>query len=302
MQSFKELFDLTEKIERQNLVLAGAEDFEAVKAVATAEKKGLIKPFFVGKKEHILENIQNLEGKKTLKEYEIIDTENDSETAEKSVKLISNGEGTLLMKGLIKTAVLLKAVLNKDWGLRTGRLLSHIAVAETQTLKKIIAITDGGMNLRPDINEKRDIILNAVELMKSLGIKTPRVAPVAAVEVVNEKMPETTDAAILSKMNDRGQIKGCVVDGPLGLDNALSDFAAGVKKISGDVAGNADIILVPDIHSGNLLGKSVEYIGGGTIAGLLMGAAVPIVIVSRADRAEAKLTSIALGTINTARR
>lgn len=302
MKSFKELFELAEKTERQNLVLAGAEDQEAVKAVAIAEKKGLIKPFFVGKKDSILENIQKLNKENTIKEYEIIDTESDSETAEKSVKLISNGEGTLLMKGLIKTAVLLKAVLNKDWGLRTGRLLSHIAVAETRALKKIIAITDGGMNLRPDLNEKRDIILNAVELMKTLGIETPRVAPVAAVEVVNEKMPETIDAAILSKMNDRGQIKSCVVDGPLGLDNALSEFAAGVKKITGDVAGNADIILVPDIHSGNLLGKSVEYIGGGTIAGLIMGAAVPIVIVSRADKAEAKLTSIALGTINTARR
>ena len=134
--------------------------------------------------------------------------------------------------------------------------------------------------------------------MRSLGVEKPRVAPIAAVEVVNPKMPETLDGAILSKMNQRNQIKNCTVEGPIGLDIALSQFAAKIKGIEGEVAGEADILLVPDIHSGNFLGKSVEYIGGGTIGGLIMGAKVPIIIVSRADKAQAKLTSIALGVMN----
>ncbi|MDN5360446.1 MAG: phosphate butyryltransferase [Thermotogaceae bacterium] len=173
-----------------------------------------------------------------------------------------------------------------------------MAVASTKTLNKIVAITDGGMNLKPSLEEKISIIDNAVSLMRSLGVEKPKVAPIAAVELVNPKMPETLDAALLSKMNQRNQIKNCIVEGPLGLDNALSKFAAQIKGIRSEVAGNADILLVPDIHSGNFLGKSVEYIGGGTIGGLIMGAKVPIVIVSRADKAQAKLTSIALGVMN----
>jgi phosphate butyryltransferase len=294
MKDFKELLEQLKSVEKQTLVLAGAEDIEALKAVKEAFDLGIINSILVGNSEKIKQNCETIR----FMDYEIVETSSDVETAEKSVKLISTGKGTVLMKGMIKTAILLKAALNKEWGLRTGRLLSHVAVASTPVLKKLVAITDGGMNLEPTLEEKVDIIANAVELMKTLGVETPKVAPLAAVEVVNPKMPSTVDGAILSQMNNRGQIKGCIIDGPLGLDNALSEFAAKVKKISGEVAGNADILLVPDIHSGNFLGKSVEYIGGGTIGGLIMGAAVPIVIVSRADKAEAKLASIALGVMN----
>ncbi|HOO31954.1 MAG TPA: bifunctional enoyl-CoA hydratase/phosphate acetyltransferase [Thermotogota bacterium] len=294
MKDFNELLTLLKEKDEQKLVLSGAEDIEALKAVKEASDMGIISSILVGNPEVIKKNCEEVE----LTNYEIVSAASEEETAEKSVKLISSGSGTVLMKGMIKTAKLLKATLNKEWGLRTGRLLSHVAVASTPVLKKMIAITDGGMNLLPTLEEKIDIITNAVELMKTLGVDTPKVAPIAAVEVVNPKMPPTVDAAILSKMNSRGQIKGCIIDGPLGLDNALSEFAASIKKIPGDVAGNADILLVPDIHSGNFLGKSVEYIGGGTIGGLIMGAQVPIVIVSRADKAEAKLASIALGVVN----
>jgi phosphate butyryltransferase len=294
MKDFKELLEQLKSVEKQTLVLAGAEDIEALKAVKEAFDLGIINSILVGNSEKIKQNCETIR----FMDYEIVETSSDVETAEESVKLISTGKGTVLMKGMIKTAILLKAALNKEWGLRTGRLLSHVAVASTPVLKKLVAITDGGMNLEPTLEEKVDIIANAVELMKTLGVETPKVAPLAAVEVVNPKMPSTVDGAILSQMNNRGQIKGCIIDGPLGLDNALSEFAAKVKKISGEVAGNADILLVPDIHSGNFLGKSVEYIGGGTIGGLIMGAAVPIVIVSRADKAEAKLASIALGVMN----
>lgn len=294
MKDFKELLEQLKNVKKQTLVLAGAEDIEALKAVKEASDLGIINSILVGNSEKIKQNCETIR----FMDYEIVETISDVETAEESVKLIFSGKGTVLMKGMIKTAILLKAALNKEWGLRTGRLLSHVAVASTPVLKKLVAITDGGMNLEPTLEEKVDIIANAVELMKTLGVETPKVAPLAAVEVVNPKMPPTVDGAILSQMNNRGQIKGCIIDGPLGLDNALSEFAAKVKKISGEVAGNADILLVPDIHSGNFLGKSVEYIGGGTIGGLIMGAAVPIVIVSRADKAEAKLASIALGVMN----
>ena len=265
-----------------------------MKALAESCKMGLTQAILVGNSKKIEENLKNT----PINDCQILHTETSEETAEKSVKYISEGTGTVLMKGMIKTAILLKAVLNKEWGLRSGKLLSHVAVASTKTLHKIIAITDGGMNLKPTLEEKVSIIDNAVSLMISLGIEKPKVAPLAAVEVVNQKMPETLEAAILSKMYERNQIKNCIVEGPLGLDIALSKFAANVKGITGDVAGDADILLVPDIHSGNFLGKSVEYIGGGTIGGLIMGAKVPIIIVSRADKAQAKLTSIALGVMN----
>ncbi len=294
MRNFQELFDELKKAQKQIVVLSGAEDIEALKALKSACEIGIAEACLVGNSQTIKKHTSEID----FNDYKLFHTENSVETAEKSVKLISQGEGTVLMKGMIKTALLLKAVLNKEWGLRTGRLLSHVAIAHTDVLEKVIAITDGGMNLKPNLDEKIDIIENAVLLMQSLGVPTPNVAPITAVEVVNPKMPETMDAAILSKMNQRGQIKGCVVEGPLGLDNALSKFAAKIKGINSPVAGEADILLVPDIHSGNFLGKSVEYIGGGTIGGLIMGARVPIIIVSRADKAQAKLTSIALGVMN----
>jgi len=294
MKDFEELFKKLEQVKKQKVVLAGAEDLEAMKALAKSCEMGITQAILVGNSQKIEENLKN----NPIKDCEIIHTDTSEETAETSVKYISEGTGTVLMKGMIKTAILLKAVLNKEWGLRSGKLLSHVAVASTTTLNKIIAITDGGMNLKPTLEEKVSIIDNAVSLMISLGVEKPKVAPIAAVEVVNPKMPETLEAALLSKMNERNQIRNCIIEGPLGLDNALSKFAATVKGIEGDVAGDADILLVPDIHSGNFLGKSVEYIGGGTIGGLIMGARVPIVIVSRADKAQAKLTSIALGVMN----
>src|SRR6056297_1341600 len=294
MKDFNELFLKLEKAEKQKVVLAGAEDPEAMKALAQSCEMGITKAVLVGDSKKIEDNMKAI----PFNNYEVVHAENSEDTAEKSVQLISEGAASVLMKGMIKTAVLLKAVLNKEWGLRTGNLLSHVAVASTDTLNKLIAITDGGMNLKPTLEEKVNIIGNAVSLMRSLGIETPRVAPIAAVEVCNPKMPETLDGAILSKMNQRNQIKHCIVEGPLGLDIALSKFAAKIKGIKGEVAGEADILLVPDIHSGNFLGKSVEYIGGGTIGGLIMGAKVPIIIVSRADKAQAKLTSIALGVMN----
>jgi len=275
---------------KTDVVLAGSEDLEAVKALKEAMDLGLVeRAVLVGDEAKTRENVEAVGG-----EFEVVPTSSDSETAELAVKRISREGNGVLMKGLIKTSTLLKAVLNKEWGLRTGRLLSHVILAHSPHMKKAIFITDGGMVIRPTLEQKVQIIQNAVELAHKLGYEMPRVALIAAVEVVNPDMPETQEAAVIAKMAGRGQIKGALIDGPLGLDNALSEWAASVKGVKGNVAGRADILVVPDIHSGNFLGKSFVYVAGGTIAGVVVGARVPIVIVSRADTARSKLLSIAL--------
>lgn len=287
LRSFEEIIEKA-KAKDSVISLAGAEDIEALKAIKSILNLG-IKAILVGKEEVIRKNLEELE-----MDLPIVNAESEVEIAEKAVKLVSSGEANVLMKGLVKTATLLKAVLNKEWGLRGDGLLSHVALLETPGLDRIVFVTDGGMVIRPTLEQKVQIINNAVSLAHKLGYEKPKVGIIAAVEVVNPDMPETMEAAILSKMAQRGQIKGCEVDGPLGLDNALSEFAAKVKKVSGSVAGHADILVVPDIHSGNFLGKSAVYLANGKIAGIVMGAKAPIVIVSRADTSESKKNSIAI--------
>lgn len=292
----KKLKDLIEKAKlkgKKRIVVIGAEDMEACKAVTQAHDEGFAHPVLIGDKNIIENNLKEIE-----RSFEIIHTNSSIEAAEKGVRLVSSGAADVVMKGNIKTSILLKAVLNKEWGLRTGSVLSHVVVMETPVLDKILLLSDGGMIVKPTLEEKVSIINNAVGLAKSLEIKNPKVGVLAAVEVVNPAMPETLDAAILTQMNKRGQIKDCVVDGPLGIDNAINMEAARIKKVSGDVAGNSDILIVPDIHSGNFLGKSAVYLSGGNIAGTILGASAPVVIVSRADNAEAKLASIALGVLH----
>ena len=201
------------------------------------------------------------------------------------------------MKGLINTADLLRAVLDKEVGLRTGRVLSHAAIYELPGFDRLITVTDGGMNIAPDLKQKADIIQNAVAVSKVLGISPAKVAVLAAVEVVNPDMPVTLEAAALAKMAERGQIKGAIVDGPLALDNAVEPEAAKHKGIQSAVAGQADILLVPNIEAGNILGKALVYMGPGKIAGLILGAAKPVIVTSRADSHEAKIISIALGAL-----
>jgi len=184
--------------------------------------------------------------------------------------------------------------LDKEYGLRTERLLSHITLLEVPGINRLIFLTDGGMVIRPTLEQKVQIIENAVDVAKKLGYEMPKVGIIAAVETVNPDMPETLEAALIAKMNERGQIKGCKIDGPLGIDNALSDYAAEVKGIKGEVAGHADILVVPDIHSGNFLGKSAVYFANGRIAGIIAGAKAPVIVISRADTSDSKFVSIAL--------
>jgi len=217
---------------------------------------------------------------------------------EKSVRMVSSGEADLLMKGLVKTSSLLKAVLDKEWGLRTGSLLSHLFLFEIPNLeRRVIGISDGGMNTYPDLSAKAKIIENAVACYHKIGIPQPKIAALAAVEAVNPEMQATLDAAALAKMNERGQIRGCIVDGPLALDNAISEESARIKGINSPAAGNADMLLVPDIESGNFIGKVLLYMTGGKGAGVILGARKPIVLTSRFDSMQTKLLSIALGAV-----
>lgn len=294
--NFDEMIHYASKLETQRVALVGAEDKEGLQALKKAQEMGIAEPLLVGDKDKTSQICKEIG-----LDCEIINASNSVEAAEKGVKAVRNNKAQILMKGLIKTSVLLKAVLNKEWGLRKGELLSHLAVLDVPVLDRLIFVSDGGMVIKPDIKEKVAIINNAVNFMNDIGYDKVKTALLAAVEVVNEGMPETLDAAAISKMAQRGQIKNCEIDGPLALDNALSEMAAKVKKISGPVAGNADLLIAPDIHSGNILGKSAVYLADGTIAGIILGATVPIIIVSRADVARSKLASLALSAISAAK-
>lgn len=270
------------------IAIAGAEDKEAVKAVVEAKELGVSAILF-GKREVIEENLRELGA-----DFPIVDYRTEEEASKAAVKSVVEGRAHIVMKGLVKTSTLLKAVLDKEQGLRTERLLSHVAVVEVPGVNRLIFVTDGGMVIKPTLEQKVQIIENVVAVARKLGYEMPRVALIAAVETVNPDMPETLEAAIIAKMNERGQIKNCKIDGPLGIDNALSVYAAEVKGVKGDVAGHADILVVPDIHSGNFLGKSAVYFANGKIAGIIAGAKAPVIVISRADTSESKFASIAL--------
>ncbi len=278
---------------RMILAVAAAQGDDILEAVAMARDKGVVTPVLFGdrkKMEKIAADISI-----DLSSFDIVDEPDDTKASELAVRAVSSGKADLLMKGNVKTAILLKAVLNKEWGLRSGSLLSHLFLFEIPKMNRVFGMTDGGMSMYPDLKTKQGIIENAAACYHKLGIKCPKVAVLAAVEVVNPDMPCTIDAAALAQMNRRGQIKGCIVDGPLALDNAVSEESAKHKGIVSEVAGHADILVVPDIEAGNLLGKTMIYMSGGRGAGVILGARKPIVLTSRFDNAETKLLSIAFG-------
>jgi len=292
------LDSLIEKATQEGIntvAVAAAEDTEVIEAVLDALDRNLAHFILFGDKEKIISLIEmkkhKLINSNTIK---IVEAGSIAAAAELAVKAVSNKEANVLMKGNIPTNILLKAVLNKEYGLRTGNVLSHAAFFEIPGYNHFTIVTDAAMNIAPDLEQKAQIIKNAVSLAKSVGIDTPKVAPIAAVEVVNPAMQATVDAAALTMMNKRGQIPGCIVDGPLGLDNAVSALAAEHKGISSEVAGKADILLVPTIEVGNVLYKSLIYFAKAKVGAVIAGAKAPIVLTSRADSAESKLYSLAL--------
>ncbi|PFR35426.1 phosphate butyryltransferase [Bacillus cereus] len=278
---------------KKTVAVAVAEDHEVIEAVAKAIKLQLAQFRLYGNQEKIMGMLQE-HGLQTSEHVEVIAAMSSAEAAELSVKAVRNGEADVLMKGNIPTANILKAVLNKEWGLRKGSVLSHVAVFEVQNYDRLIFVTDAAMNIAPDVTQKAAIIQNTVEVAQAIGIDLPKVAPIAAVEVVNPAMQATIDAAMLTQMNRRGQIKDCIVDGPLALDNAVSQIAAEHKGIVSDVAGKADILLVPTIEAGNVLYKSLVYFADAKVGAMIAGAKAPIVLTSRADSAETKVYSLAL--------
>lgn len=295
MEKLRELLNVKFD-EKMKLVVVVANDEQVIEAVNEAREAAIIEAVLIGNKQEIV----NILDKKKIKQdlFEIID-ENDMEVAaELGVKMISEGKADFIMKGLIDTGVLLKAVLNKEWGLRTDSLLSHVMVYEVSAFPKLLYLTDGGMNLEPSIEQKKMIIENAALVARALGNETVKVAALAAKEKVNPKMIATVDAAALKKQYENGDFsEGIIVDGPLALDLALSKEAAKVKGFKSEVAGDVDVLLVPNIEMGNGIGKTITYLAGGKSAGVVMGAKAPIVLVSRADDHESKLYSIALGSI-----
>ena len=276
----------------QKIAIAAAEDAGIIQLVRKATENGLAEFILIGD-ERKLRELLEIEGLDYAR-FEIHHKPDHKEAAEKAVSLVLEEKAQVVMKGELHTSVFLKAILNKEKGLRTANLISQITVHEKIEGDGLQLITDCAMNISPNLEEKKQIIENAVELALKLGYEKPKVAVLSAVEVVNPAIPDTLDAAILSKMSDRGQIKNAIVDGPLALDNAISVKAAKQKKIAGEVAGRADIILVPNLQVGNPIHKGLTFFADRKVAASVMGAGAPIVMLSRADSIDTKLRSIAL--------
>lgn len=296
IKNFAELMEAAKSQKKARLAVAAAQDDDVLIAVCNAAQEGIIEPILVGDTAKI--KALALENNLDISAFEMVEAADLAEAARTAVKMVSSGQADFLMKGLIDTAILLKAVLDKEIGLRTDSQLSHVMVYGTPNYHKLLFLTDGGMNIAPTLEEKAKIIRNAVSVAQAVGIKRVKVACLAAKEKVEPKMQATVDADALQKMGEAGDFgPDVVVQGPLAFDLAVSKEACDVKKCTGEVAGDADILLVPTIEMGNGIGKSMTYMAKADSAGIIMGAKVPVVLVSRADSHEAKLYSIALGSL-----
>ncbi|MDD3224087.1 MAG: phosphate butyryltransferase [Clostridium sp.] len=295
IKSFKEIILKVKSNEIKTVAVAVAQDAAVLQAVNDAKKNDIANAILVGNKDEIVSIALKIG--MDINDFKIVDEPDVRKATSKAVEIVSKGQADMLMKGLVNTATFLRAVLNKQTGLRTGKLMSHVAVFETEAFDRLLFLTDVAFNMYPTLKDKVSIINNAVEVAHSIGIECPKVAPICAVEVVNENMPATVDAAILSKMSERGQFKGCIVDGPYALDNALSEEAAKHKNIKGEAAGKADILLLPNIETGNVMYKTLTYTTKSKNGCLLVGTSAPVVLTSRADSHETKMNSIALASL-----
>jgi phosphate butyryltransferase len=284
---------------RQTVAVAIAEDLEVKEAVTLALENDLANFLLFGNEQSIHEMyVDLLIHKDYANRLKIVHADSMQQAAKLAVEAVRLENASIVMKGNLSTSILLKEVLNKEYGLRDKGVLSHVAMFEVPGREKAVIVTDAAMNIAPTLEQKAKIIENSVNIARKVGIKTPKVAVLAAVEVVNPAMQATIDAASLTVMNARGQIKNCVVDGPLALDNAISIEAAEHKGLKGEVAGQADILLVPTIETGNILYKSLVFMANAEVAALIAGAKAPIVLTSRSDSAKTKLYSLALAICN----
>jgi phosphate acetyltransferase len=270
-------------------------DETSLKGASEAAAAGMIRPIFVGPERKIREIAEKL--KVDLKGFEVVDVPHSHAAAAKAVELVRSGKAELLMKGSLHTDELLAEITRRETGLRTERRISHVFIMDVPTYPKTLFITDAAVNIFPDLEAKRDIVQNAVDLHNGLGLGAPKVAILSAVETVTPKIPSTIDAAALCKMADRGQITGAELDGPLAFDNAISPEAARIKGIRSAVAGQAQILIVPDLEAGNMLAKNLTFLSNADAAGIVLGARVPIILTSRADDVRTRMASCAVAAL-----
>ncbi|MCK4427449.1 MAG: bifunctional enoyl-CoA hydratase/phosphate acetyltransferase [candidate division Zixibacteria bacterium] len=293
IENFNQLLSFVKSKEKKKLAIASAEGEEIVEAVKRATDEDIIQVVLIGDAERIMDHCQKLA--LDMNKVEIINAKDPKLTSQLAVELVKRKKADMLMKGKVDTSTLLKAVLDKEKGLRGARLLSHVAVVEVENYHKLMLVTDGGMNINPDVNKKVDILKNAIEVARKLGIQKPKVSCLAAVELVNPEMQETVDAAVLVKMAERGDISHVVIDGPIAFDVAIDSQAARMKGIISPTAGDTDIFLVPNITAGNIFVKALIYLAKAKVGGIVVGGGAPIVLLSRSDTAAMKLYSMALG-------
>jgi phosphate butyryltransferase len=292
IQRLQEFIDMAQESPPTRVAVAAAAHKLVLQSVQRAVNLGLIIPLLVGREEDIRREAEAIDWE--LRDEQIISTPTNKAAAAEAVHLVRQGEAQVLMKGYLHTDEMLHAVLQQGSGLRTDRLLSHVFVLEVPTYHKLLLITDAAININPDIAQKAAITQNAVDLARKLGVEQPKVAALSSVETINPNIPSTVHAACLSKMAERGQIKGAIVDGPLAFDNAISAEAARDKGISSPVAGDVDVVVVPDLDAGNILSKNLEYLASAKVAGVVMGATAPVVLTSRSDPPRARVYSLAL--------
>jgi phosphate butyryltransferase len=296
VKNLKDLLNAAKEQKTMRLVVAAAQDEDVLIAVTKAANEGIVMPILVGDTTSIkqIASDNNLD----VSSFELVEAIELVEAAEKSVAIVKEGKGDFIMKGLIDTSILLKAIVDREKGLRTDNLISHVMIYELPAYHKMLMLTDGGMNIAPSVEEKKSIIHNSVIVGNALGIDTIKVACLAAKEKVHPKMQATVDAAALAEMGKEGVFgKNVIVEGPLAFDLAISKEAAEHKGFKSEIAGDADVLMVPTIEMGNGIGKTMTYFANGASAGVIMGAKVPVVLVSRADSYETKLNSIALGSV-----
>jgi phosphate butyryltransferase len=295
IKRLQELVDLARENPPTRVAVAAAAHKLVLQSVQRSVNRGLIIPLLVGREEDIREQAAAIDW--DLEDVRIVPTTTNKAAASAAVDLVRQGEADVLMKGYLHTDEMLQAVLRHDTGLRTDRLLSHVFVLEVPTYHKLLLITDAAISINPEIAQKAAITQNAVDLARKLGVEQPKVAVLSSVETINPNIPSTVHAACLSKMAERGQIKGAIVDGPLAFDNAISAEAARDKGIVSPVSGDVDVVVVPDLDAGNILSKNLEYLASAQMAGIVMGASAPVVLTSRSDPPRARVYSLALASL-----
>ena len=292
---YERLITATRKLAPLPTAVAHPCDETSLRGAVEAAQAGMIVPILVGPKER-MRSVATSIGL-DIAGFDMIDATHSQAAAEKAVELVRSGKAELLMKGSLHSDELLGAVTKRDTGLRTGRRISHVFVMDVPTHPETLFITDAAVNIAPDLLAKRDIIQNAIDLYAGLGLGTPKVAILSAVETVTPNIPSTIEAAALCKMADRGQITGGELDGPLAFDNAISPEAARIKGIKSPVAGRAEILVVPDLEAGNMLAKNLTFLSGADAAGIVLGARVPIILTSRADKVRTRMASAAVAML-----